>query len=405
MHVSSTSSLLLSILSLANLVTGHPGCRPSHRPVKTAKAIYFLTNEDVNGVVALPVKRDGSLASGIVTETGGAGATSLDANNQPAVPDPLVGQSALTVAGKYLFAVNAGSNTLSMLSISRSDPTKLRRVGEPVALPGEFPNTVAASSKNNLVCVGTTGALAGISCSSFGRNGLGPMDQLRPFDLGQTTPPVGPTNTVSHAFFSDDQTILFTNVKGDPATNKTGFLSAFAVQGSGTGASLSTNEVRSTLDGTAVLFGAQAIPGTSNIFATDAAFGGAVISVNPVSLEGSTVAAVAVEEQVATCWAAISPVTGTAFVADIGAPRLVEMSLADASIISEVAVPDLQNPGLTDLRAGGSFIYALSPGNGTSSPVVAVVSVAGGSGAGEVVELFDISDVAGPRAQGMAVFE
>lgn len=103
MHVSSTSSVLLSILSIAGLVTSHPGCRPSHHPAKTAKAIYFLTNEDVNGVVALPVKRDGSLASGIITETGGAGATSLDADNQPAVPDPLVGQSALTVAGKVRF--------------------------------------------------------------------------------------------------------------------------------------------------------------------------------------------------------------------------------------------------------------------------------------------------------------
>ena len=61
-----------------------------------------------------------------------------------------------------IFAVNAGSNTLTMLEVSKSDPTCLTVVGEPAALTGEFPNTVAASAKNKLACVGTTGAKAGI---------------------------------------------------------------------------------------------------------------------------------------------------------------------------------------------------------------------------------------------------
>lgn len=56
------------------------------------------------------------------------------------------------------------------------------------------------------------------------------MDKLQPFELDQTTPPFGPTNTVSQTTFSADESLLFTTVKGDLSTNKTGFLSAFAVE-------------------------------------------------------------------------------------------------------------------------------------------------------------------------------
>src|SRR5512142_2473180 len=96
-----------------------------------------------------------------------------------------------------------------MFAIDAKDPSKLTMVGKPAAIPGEFPNTVAASMKNSLACVATTGAKAGVSCASFSSEGLGTMDGLRPFNLGQTTPPVGPTNTVSQVFFSNDGSTLF----------------------------------------------------------------------------------------------------------------------------------------------------------------------------------------------------
>ena len=133
-----------------------------------------------------------------------------------------------------LFAVNAGSNTLTMFKINPLEPTCLDMIGNPVAIPGEFPVTVAASAKNNLVCAGTTGAQAGISCASFSKSqGIGSMDALRQFDLGQSTPPAGPLNTVSQTFFSNDESMLFTTVKGDPTVNNTGFLSVFNVMSNG----------------------------------------------------------------------------------------------------------------------------------------------------------------------------
>ncbi|MBE3040985.1 hypothetical protein IMZ48_00025 [Candidatus Bathyarchaeota archaeon] len=293
-----------------------------------------------------------------------------------------------------------------MLSISANDPTQLSLVGEPISIPGEFPNTVAVSAKNNLACVGTTGALAGISCSCVSRHGLGPMDDLRPFDIGQSTPPVGPTNTVSQTFFSENESVLFTTVKGDPEVNKTGFLSAFPVEQGGNGAaSLSQVDVRSTPEGTAVLFGSMAIPGTSNVFATDASFGAAVLSVDPQTLEATTIGVGVIDNQAATCWTTISSSTGTAFVTDVSVNHVVEMSLEDASVIDELDLSENGDPGLIDLRASGDFIYALSPGNGTTEAAVTVLDVSGGSGSATMIQHFKLGDMAGQNSMGMTVLE
>lgn len=301
-----------------------------------------------------------------------------------------------------MFAVNAGSNTLSMLSISKSDPTKLQMIGQPVALPGEFPNTVAASAKNNLVCVGTTGAKAGVSCSSFSAQGLGKMDGLRAFDIGQKTPPIGPTNTVSQVFFSGDESMLFTTVKGDPAVNNTGFLSMFPVeQQQGAAACLSTKDVRSSPEGTAVLFGSSAIPGSNNLFVTDASFGAAVLSMDQNG-KATVAGKGAIEGQAATCWATVSESTKSAFVTDVGVNRVVEMSLKDASIIKELTL-DNGDPGLIDLKAAGDFVYALSPGNGTTNSAITVLDVSGGQGSMKQVQHFDLKGVAAETAMGMAV--
>jgi len=392
----------------------------------TAKAIYLLTNDQSNAVVALPIAADGTLSQGTVTPTGGEGSNSVNAMQQPAAPDALLSQAALTIAGNVgfepklspskqgfanssqnIFAVNAGSNTLSMLSINPWEPTKLTTVGQPASVPGQFPNTVAASAIHQLACVGTTGAANGVSCSSFSRNGLGAMDNLRSFDLVQTTPPVGPTNTVSQVFFSEDESRLFATVKGNPAVNDTGFFSVFPVQNGHwqQAASLATKDIRSSPAGTAVLFGSGTIPGTSSVFVTDASFGGAVLSIDSNSNVASTVAKQAISGQKATCWVAISPATGSAFVTDVAVNRLVEMSLTDASILSITDLSADGDPGLIDLRAGGNFVYALSPGNGTTPAAVTVLDVSGGQGSAKMIQHFALNGMGvGKNAQGMAIF-
>ncbi|KAK1494887.1 hypothetical protein CABS01_11115 [Colletotrichum abscissum] len=370
-------------------------CKAESRP---GKAIYTITNDQTNSVIAIPISSNGMLSKGATFSTGGSGSNFLDGTaNEPAAPDALASQSALTIAGNSLFAVNAGSNTVTMFAIDPSNPTKLTMMGRPVAVPCQFPNTIAASMKHNVVCVGCSGKQSGVSCAEFSTDGLRSMDTLRPVELSQTTPPVGPTNTISQVFFSNNQDILFTTVKGDPSQNKTGFLGAYKVNSQG---SVEHDGVQSSPNGTAVLFGSSTIPRSNNLFVTDASFGGAILSIesktNVASVKGMSV----VGGQKATCWVAVSLATGSAFVTDVGTNRLIEMSLSDASIQSIIDLSANGDPGLTDLRAAGHFVYALSPGNGTTQSAITVVDTA----AKKQVQHFALGQLGvGKSAQGMAV--
>ncbi|SPO01732.1 uncharacterized protein DNG_04405 [Cephalotrichum gorgonifer] len=393
MHApSSLSFFFVSLLALAPEVSSSP-CNPKPQE----KAVYFITNEEVNAVAALPIGPDGKLSKGTVTETGGAGSFGLNSTLLPATPDALISQSAITVSGKHVFAVNAGSNSLSVLSISHSDPTKLKLLGEPAAVPGEFVNTVAVSAKNGLACVATTGSVAGVSCAPFSKKkGLGKFDALRPFELEQSTPPVGPANTVSQVLFNEDESVLYAIVKGNPAVGRAGFVSSFPVSEGG----VSQDGTRSSASGTDILFGSQVIPGTNNLLVTDPGFGSAIISIDPATHEATTIGLGEVEGQSATCWSTISPDTGRAFITDFGVNRLIEVSVEDASIISITDLSETGALGLTDARAVGDFVYALAAGNGTVEAAVTVVDV---SGEGSLLQHFGVGDIAGTRAQGLAV--
>lgn len=394
------------ILAPALLAASAVSAMPTSSMYKPGKAIYIQGNVEDNMVYAIPIGSDGMLHDGTSIATGGSGSNSVDSDGSKAGPDALVSQQAVTIAGNYLFAVNAGSNTVSMFAIDEWDPTKLTMVGQPAAVPAEFPNTVAASIKNGLVCVGATGAVAGISCAPFSDSGIGAMDTLRAIDLKQSTPPMGPTNTVSQVFFSKDEMTLYTTVKGDGMTTM-GFFGSYPVKRAcdtrKEKASVAQQGVRSAVNGTMVLFGSEPIEGTRDVFATDAAFGAAILSVDPYTKEAKLKAKQEIEGQMATCWSTISPVSKSAFVFDVAVNRIIEMSLKDASIISTLDLTgDMgnQDPGLIDAATAGKFLYALSPGNGTTDSFITVVDVT----EMKQVQHFDISGLGVDKnAQGMAM--
>ena len=95
------SFFLLSFLTVILLADAAPsnGSGADAAGGKNAKAVYFLTNEAKNSIVALKVNPDGTLSEGSITSTGGSGATGLNglANNTAAGPDALFSQSALKV--------------------------------------------------------------------------------------------------------------------------------------------------------------------------------------------------------------------------------------------------------------------------------------------------------------------
>ncbi len=284
-----------------------------------------------------------------------------------------------------------------MLAIDRDDPTMLTLVGEPVDTLGEFPLSVGASMKHGIACVGNSGAVAGVACARFSDQGLEQMDDLRVFDINQSTPPVGPTNTVSHCFFSGDEDMLFTTVKGDPEVDNVGFIAAYPVLDG----AVSMEDTRSSPDGNLVLFGSAPVPNTNNVIATDAAFGLSILSVDGEG-NAESVARLEIDDQMATCWVTISEVTGTAFVTDVARNRLVEVDVETAEIIKDVT-SDNGNPGLIDLRAAGGRVFVLSPGNDEVDGAITVYDISGGAGSFEEIQNFRPSFGVSGNSMGMAV--
>lgn len=319
------SFTVLFILCLSGRITAGPVISQRIRQSTAPRALYFQSNQVANSIVALPISSNETVMQGTTTSTRGAGANSINSMTmEPAGPDALASQGAVTVVDnvrrpiptmqncrtddsspQMLFAVNAGSDSLSMFEIDRKDPTCLTLIGKPMATGGKFPVSVAVSRKMNVACVGHSGTVAGISCARFStQGGLESFDPIRAFDLGQSDPPLGPLNTVSQTFFTDDEKTLITMVKGDPSVNKTGFISTFST----IGGKVSTQGAQIPPKGTGVLFGTKQIPGTSTMLVTDASFGYILSSVNDLA---APLARTAIDGQMATCWATISSKTRT----------------------------------------------------------------------------------------------
>jgi hypothetical protein len=284
-----------------------------------------------------------------------------------------------------------------MFSIDPADPLKPVLLGQPGASGGDFPTSLAVSTALKMICAAHTGVKAGVSCASFSSTGLGAFDTLRPFDLGQTDPPPGPLNGIGVSFFLEDSSSVITTVKGDPTANKTGFVSIIPAGADG---SISCMDTHVTPNGTAVLFGANQIPGTNQLLISDASFGSITLDLaSPdVPLTTTTLA-----DQKATCWAQTSPATGVGLLTDVGVNHLVSVDTSTGSIIQDFESKN-GNPGMIDFVAVGSKVYALSPGNGAAVGCnVAVFDVASADANGiSEVQNFGV-DGADVNAQGMAV--
>ncbi|MCJ1307980.1 hypothetical protein MMC25_001630 [Agyrium rufum] len=419
----------LSILFLASLVSSSPfpgikdyleARKAAPPPASAPKALYFISNNAENAIVALSVGKDGMLGAGTITPTGGKGSNEVTVTNGTAVPntpDALASQGSVRLVGNLIFAINPGSSDLSVFAMNPKNPLSLIQLGKPRPTNGDFPVTLGVSEKNSLVCVGNSGALSGISCAKFcSSTGLGDFDALRPFNLGQTTPPSGPFNGIADSFFSEDESMLITTVKGNmPSANGSaasfpGFMSVFPVNaGNGvTGPQLgsASTEVRTSPPGTGVLFGTVPIPGAKDnaLFVTDALFGAGIMTISGKSKAAALTARTPIAGQMATCWVTISLVSKTAFVTDVAVNSLTEMDLSTGKIIKHYLLTN-GNFGMTDLESGGNFIYALSVAvpEKQAATMVTVFDVSGGPGTAKQIQNYEIGMGVIGNAQGMQV--
>ena len=130
-----TTTILALSLSLTGTVECHPRSRPQgpqgtagvpSSNLNNAKALYFLTNNAENAVVAVELDGNGLVTGrSSVTATLGEGANGIDgATGQPAIPDALFSQSALTSVDGVCFLLLLPSFPSSSSSSSSSSPRR-----------------------------------------------------------------------------------------------------------------------------------------------------------------------------------------------------------------------------------------------------------------------------------------
>ena len=112
----------VALLALAVL---HPGTAlASPQP----GAVYLMTNQDRNAVAVFERAPDGTLRPAGTFPTGGGGNPVAEAGDPPF--DPLASQGALILSedDRFLFAVNAGSNEVSVLAVRPNRLTLVDKV-------------------------------------------------------------------------------------------------------------------------------------------------------------------------------------------------------------------------------------------------------------------------------------
>ncbi|MFL6553449.1 MAG: hypothetical protein ACJ8LV_08800, partial [Chthoniobacterales bacterium] len=175
-----TGLLMLASLSSVTAQRPTPTPRPRPHPLNLqAGAVYVLTNQVENAVAVFRRTPDGHLTAAGEFSTGGAG-------NPVAIPpdppvDPLASQGALIFGpgNRFLFAVNAGSNEISVLSVGRSGLNLIDVVDSGGVRP------ISLTVRDDLLYVLNEGGTPNITGFTIGGDGtLSPL-------AGSTQPLVG----------------------------------------------------------------------------------------------------------------------------------------------------------------------------------------------------------------------
>lgn len=293
--------------------------------------------------------------------------------------------------------------------------------------------------------MGNTGGQAGIACFELSDEaGLVPLDEAqRTLGLNQTSPPMAPFNAIAQVLFNEDSSALVATVKGVPMTSNTGFLAYYPV----VDGQVSRDEVRTSPNGTSVLFGSVFVPHhdenatstadddddatseKSTLVASDATFGAGIFEFGRDG-RASTVALTTIPGQLASCWAVYSDLTEAVYITDFTArlfaidPRTGEMTEtvealngtrpsrgngngngnSNGTNTGMHMDPSMEGAsiGLLDATTVGRFLYALSPSRQGAAIAVFRLSERGPTRAIQTFRPYP--DRAGVYSQGMAHF-
>jgi sugar lactone lactonase YvrE len=298
-------------------------------------------NPSGNAVVAYDRADNGTLTQTRTYQTGGDGGVLTGS-----VVDHLASQASLTYDDEHalLFAVNAGSNSVSVFSVN-GDRLTLRQV---VPSYGQFPVSVAVHG--NLVYV--LNARAGGSVQGFGIFGehLFPLGSNRALGLDGTATPEF-VNTPGQVAFSPDGTQLIVTTKANGSS-----IDVFRVGFFGTLSSAVVNAEPGMVP-FAVTF-----DGSGNLVVTDA--GTNAVATFDLHHDGTTTLLHMVPtNQAATCW--IVGANGRFYASNAGNASLTEVRSGPRGTLTVVANTST-DPGTVDaaISAHGHYLYVQTGANG-----------------------------------------
>ena len=317
---------------------------------RSSSAVFVMTNSAAsNEIIAFKRNTDGSLQPGKKFRTGGRGSGG--------VTDPLGSQGSLTLSQDHslLFAVNAGSGTVSVFRVHGAD---LELVDK---LPCGGASPVAVAQHGNLVYVVNEGASSSVSGFSLSNDG-----KLRPISNSLAFLSTANSGPGSLSFSPDGQFLLVT----EKLTNS---IDAFHVQFDGTLAPIVVNAsadpgvfaVTFAPNGAALV--AETGPaGGMNASAISSYAVGANGILTPISLGVPSLAA-------ATCWNVVTPNGQFVYTSNAGSATISGFSISKAGNLTAIGgtVVGINPAGSTNLdiavSSDGKFLYTLDSGSGLVS--------------------------------------
>jgi 6-phosphogluconolactonase (cycloisomerase 2 family) len=312
-------------------------------------AVFVQTNELSGNHVAVFARGvDGTLTPAGTYATGGLGGAQVGA-----VVDKLASQGSLAYDANHqlLFAVNAGSDTLSVFAV---DGTALRLV-QVVPTNGDFPSSVGVSG--NLVYVLNAGGAGSVQGFRIDGNHVGTLhDGRRSLGLANTPTPFFLTSP-GEVGFSPDGSKLIVTTKG--STNS---IDVFAVNPNG---SLSTSPVVNPAATPAPF--AFTFDAVGRLVSAEA--GVNALTTYTIGADGTLAGAKSQGDgQAALCW--VTAARGAFYVANAGSSSISGYTVAadgTPSLIGATGVVGLTEAGAIDMVASpdGRFLYAESGGAAT----------------------------------------
>lgn len=325
--------------------------------------VYTMTNaEDGNAIVIFNRFRDGSLKQLGSVSTGGLGG-----NNEVAV-DPLGSQNSLLISdnGRFLFAVNSGSNEISSFRILKNG--RLRQVDK-IASNGISPVSLAMDGENRLLVLNSRGTG---NIATFDVNGRGKLSPVSGgiFELNLSPENVADMNVAPGQIALDSQNrrVLLTN-------GLLGTLVSFNLDNNGlirseeSSVQLSTGlpfSLAFTRFGHVLVAQATEFDGDQPIFNT-----GALSSVNldsSYSYSPEVVSDSIGNFQTATCWV-VTDGNRFAFVSNTFSDTISSYSFGrdgQLELVESQAATTNDGPIDLGLTNDGKFLYVLNAGDGTT---------------------------------------